>query len=106
MYRQVSARKYAKCHQIHPNTVYRWIRRGLIYCTAQKCTKRTRYYIRLTEPGPDLHPGPVDQITAQAAALAAGCRSLRALSESLRPPVPADAAPAASALPDQGPVCR
>ena len=93
-----SARKYAKYHNLHWNTVYRWIRLGLIPCTAHRCTVRTRYYIRLTEPEPDLRPGPVDRLSAQAAALAGGRRVLHT-SVSDRSgraaTVPAAAAPAA-----------
>lgn len=73
----VSARKYAKYHKIHPNTVYRWIKHSLIYCRAHKCAQRTRYYIRLSQPFPDIHPGPVDQLTAQAAALVGSRRADR-----------------------------
>ena len=81
----VSARRFARLHNLHPNTVYRWIRLGLIPCQVKECPERHRFFIRLGERLPELRPGPVpDPFTVDLAVLSSGVRALGAAARSHR----------------------
>ena len=55
----ISARRYARLQGVHYNTVYRWIRHGLIPYQVKECPERRRFFIRSSQPPPDLRTGPV-----------------------------------------------
>ena len=54
----VSARKYAQQIHVHPNTVYRWIRRGLLPVVTVSHPRQHRYFVDRAAKPPRLYPGP------------------------------------------------
>lgn len=54
----VSARRYAQLHRVHPNTVYRWIRRGLLPVVTVSHPRQHRYFVDRAAKPPRLYPGP------------------------------------------------
>lgn len=52
-------RDFAKIHQVHMNTVYRWIGEGLIKAKKITIWQRHRYQISMYAVPPRLKPGPV-----------------------------------------------
>ena len=76
----VSARQYARLRGVHPNTVYKWIARGLLPCIRIDGPERHRYFIQDEQPAPRLPIGrpenPYSDLCRSSEKLARAARTL------------------------------
>ena len=56
--------EYAIRAHVHVNTVYRWLKRGLLPASKVKLFQRYRYFIPFDAVPPALKPGPIPRARA------------------------------------------